>query len=166
MLKLKDNSNPQEPYRRYVSPDILLKNVASIDGLPQTITDNILDTLMQAGYVTIGEVLNDGYYIAGEKLRQIGKDRFWDNEADRAFHNLFYKLTTDRANYREEHSCQPQTTLPDWEQRRYDLAKSILSAWAPHCGASLVNHVEDALAVADKVVKQMEARHQHLIQQY
>lgn len=153
MLKLKDNTNPQEPYKSYVSPDILLCNVESIDGLSHEVTDNLLDSLMSAGYVTIGEVLSDGYCIVREKLCEVGRDRFMDSQTKQAFHRLFYTFSTDRTLYHEQRT--KQDNHPDWEQRRYDLTKSVLVAWAPLCGSALVNHIEDAMTVADKVVEQL-----------
>lgn len=155
MLKLKDNTNPQEPHKNYVSPDILLRNVESIDGLSREVTDDLLDSLMSAGYVTIGEVLSDGYCIVREKLCEVGRDRFMESQTKQAFHRLFYTFSTDRTLYLEQRARQEQDTHPDWEQRRYDLAKSVLVAWAPLCGRALVNHVEDAVTVADKVIEQL-----------
>lgn len=153
MLKLKDNSNPQEPHKTYVSPDILLRNVESIDGLSGEVTDDLLDSLMSAGYITIGEVLSDGYCIVREKLCEVGRDRFMDSQTKQAFHRLFYTFSTDRTLYHEQRT--KQDNHPDWEQRRYDLTKTVLVAWAPLCGNALVNHVEDAITVADKVVEQL-----------
>lgn len=61
----------------------------------------------------------------------------------------------------EDHSKNEDNLLIDWEQRRFDLVKSIVSALEVNSQSTIESDCDLAFQIADKIIKRLKNTNQH-----
>lgn len=103
---------------------------------------------MKAKVIETGEIVD----VIKIPDRIVGLEHYWDSENEKEY-------STSNLDFRVGVQMNDETAKPiDWEQRRYEIAKDVMSAsfTQPMDGVSIASYVHNCVQWADALIEELK----------